>query len=158
MGIRFEAFELAVPVVHVVVAQAGGSHDFYPTVFRDHVVLHQLLRFFEALRCLSRSGLADLIHCTCRHARSFAHGLRSAGHTVLNDVVLNQVLVTFGDAERTREVIRRIQQSGTLWCGETVWQGHRAMRISVSSWATTEADVQQSLAAILTLADDEVSD
>jgi hypothetical protein len=67
---------------------------------------------------------------------------------VLNDVVLNQVLVSFGSSERTREVIARVQRDGTCWCGGTVWQGHTAMRISVSSWATTEADVERSLAAI----------
>jgi hypothetical protein len=71
---------------------------------------------------------------------------------VLNDVVLNQVLVSFGNAERTREVIRRVQDEGTCWCGGTVWQGHAAMRISVSSWATTAEDVERSLAAILRVA------
>jgi hypothetical protein len=71
---------------------------------------------------------------------------------VLNDVVLNQVLVSFGSAERTREVIDRVQRDGTCWCGGTVWQGHTAMRISVSPWATTEADVERSLAAILSVA------
>ncbi len=94
-------------------------------------------------------GLADLIERTCRYAGQFADGLRAAGYRVLNDVVLNQVLVSFGSAERTREVIARVQRDGTCWCGGTVWQGHAAMRISVSSWATTEADVQRSLAAIL---------
>jgi hypothetical protein len=71
---------------------------------------------------------------------------------VLNDVVLNQVLVSFGDAQRTRDVIRRIQEEGTCWCGGTIWQGQTAMRISVSSWATTEQDVERSLAAILRVA------
>jgi glutamate/tyrosine decarboxylase-like PLP-dependent enzyme len=104
---------------------------------------------WAALRQLGRAGLADLIERTCRHARRFAEGLLAAGYGVLNDVVLNQVLVSFGTAERTREVIRRIQEDGTCWCGGTVWQGHTAMRISVSSWATTEADVERSLAAIL---------
>jgi hypothetical protein len=66
--------------------------------------------------------------------------------------VLNQVLVSFGNAERTREVIRRIQEEGTCWCGGTVWQGQTAMRISVSSWATTAEDVERSLAAILQVA------
>jgi hypothetical protein len=46
-------------------------------------------------------------------------------------------------------VIARVQDEGTCWCGGTVWQGHTAMRISVSSWATTDADVERSLAAIL---------
>jgi len=68
---------------------------------------------------------------------------------VLNDVVLNQVLVTFGDPDATRGVIAAIQQEGTVWCGGTQWQGHTAMRISVSSWATTDADAERSLDAIL---------
>lgn len=108
---------------------------------------------WAALRSLGRAGIADLIERTCRHARRFAEGLDSAGYAVLNDVVLNQVLVTFGDAERTREVIRQIQDDGTVWCGETIWQGHTAMRISVSSWATTESDVERSLEGILRLAE-----
>ncbi len=107
---------------------------------------------WAALRSLGRSGVADLIGRTCRYARRLAEGLEAAGHAVLNDVVLNQVLVSFGEPERTREVIRQIQADGTIWCGETVWQGHVAMRISVSSWATTEADVERSLEAIVRLA------
>jgi glutamate/tyrosine decarboxylase-like PLP-dependent enzyme len=107
---------------------------------------------WAALRQLGRSGLADLIERTCRHATRFADGLRAAGHSVLNDVVLNQVLVSFGNAERTRDVIRRVQEEGTCWCGGTVWQGQTAMRISVSSWATTDEDVERSLAAILRVA------
>ena len=67
---------------------------------------------------------------------------------MLNDVVLNQVLVSFGAPERTRRVIEEIQKGGVLWCGGTVWQGHTAMRISVSSWATTAADVEHSLEGI----------
>jgi glutamate/tyrosine decarboxylase-like PLP-dependent enzyme len=110
------------------------------------------IEVWAALRQLGRSGLADLIERTCRYAGQFAEGLRAAGHRVLNDVVLNQVLVSFGSPERTREVIARVQRDGTCWCGGTVWQGHTAMRISVSSWATTEADVQRSLAAILRVA------
>jgi glutamate/tyrosine decarboxylase-like PLP-dependent enzyme len=104
---------------------------------------------WAALRQLGRSGLADLIERTCRHAARFAQGLSAAGYRVLNDVVLNQVLVSFGSAQRTRDVIARIQQDGTCWCGGTLWQGHTAMRISVSSWATTEADVERSLTAIV---------
>jgi len=72
---------------------------------------------------------------------------------VLNEVVLNQVLVSFGSPERTREVISRVQADGTCWCGGTVWQGHTAMRVSVSSWATREADIERSLAAVLRAAD-----
>jgi glutamate/tyrosine decarboxylase-like PLP-dependent enzyme len=112
------------------------------------------IEVWAALRQLGRSGLADLIERTCRYAAQFAEGLRAAGHRVLNDVVLNQVLVSFGSPERTREVIARVQRDGTCWCGGTLWQGHTAMRISVSSWATTEADVERSLAAILSVASD----
>ena len=110
------------------------------------------VELWAALKSLGRSGLRELIERTCLHAQSFADGLRKAGFEVLNDVVLNQVLVSFGRPEVTREVIRRIQEDGTCWCGGTVWQGKTAMRISVSSWATTDADVQKSLAAIVRIA------
>jgi glutamate/tyrosine decarboxylase-like PLP-dependent enzyme len=108
---------------------------------------------WAALRQLGRSGVGELIERCCRHARRFAEGLAAAGHEVLNDVVLNQVLVSFGDAERTRRVIRAIQADGTCWCGGTEWQGRVAMRISVCSWATTDEDVERSLAAMLRAAD-----
>jgi glutamate/tyrosine decarboxylase-like PLP-dependent enzyme len=107
---------------------------------------------WAALRSLGRSGLADLIERTCRHADRFAAGLTASGYRVLNEVVINQVLVSFGDDETTRRVIAGVQADGTCWCGGTVWQGQAAMRISVSSWATTEADVERSLAAILRVA------
>jgi glutamate/tyrosine decarboxylase-like PLP-dependent enzyme len=111
------------------------------------------IEVWAALRQLGRAGLADLIERTCALAGRFADGLSRKGHRVLNDVVLNQVLVSFGSAERTRAVIARIQSEGTCWCGGTVWHGETAMRISVSSWATTEADVDRSLAAILRAAE-----
>jgi len=104
---------------------------------------------WAGLRSLGRTGVADLIDRTCGYAQRFAAGLRAAGHQVLNDVSINQVLVSFGSPGKTRAVIQRIQQEGVCWCGGTEWQGHPAMRISVSSWATTEGDVDSSLAAIL---------
>lgn len=104
---------------------------------------------WAALRSLGRTGLAEMVERTCRHARRFAEGLAAAGHQVLNEVVLNQVLVSFGDAETTNRVIADIQEDGTCWCGGTLWQGHTAMRISVSSWATTDTDVERSLEAML---------
>ena len=110
------------------------------------------MELWAALKSLGRAGLRELVERTCSCAQRFAKGLREAGFEVLNDVVINQVLVSFGAAEVTREVIRRIQEEGTCWCGGTVWQGKTAMRISVSSWATTEADVDQSLEAIVRLA------
>ncbi len=110
---------------------------------------------WAVLRGLGRSGLADLVERTCRHAARFAEGLRAAGYQVLNEVVINQVLVSFGAADLTRRVIAGLQADGTCWCGGTVWQGQTAMRISVSSWATTEADVERSLAAMLRIAEAE---
>jgi len=109
---------------------------------------------WAALRSLGRSGLADMIERNCRLATRFADGLRQAGYAILNDVVLNQVLVSFGDAATTRRVMAAIQSDGTCWCGGTEWHGHVAMRISVSSWATTEDDVDRSLAAIVRMARD----
>ena len=110
------------------------------------------VELWAALKSLGRSGLSALIERTCAHAQRFAQGLQQDGFEVLNDVVINQVLVSFGTPEVTREVIRRIQEDGTCWCGGTVWRERTAMRISVSSWATTEADVEQSLKAMLRIA------
>ncbi len=110
------------------------------------------IELWAALKSLGRSGLAALIEQTCAHAQRFAEGLRDAGWEVLNDVIINQVLVSFGAAERTQQVIRRVQEDGTCWCSGTVWQGKTAMRISVSSWATKNDDVERSLAAILRVA------
>jgi glutamate/tyrosine decarboxylase-like PLP-dependent enzyme len=107
---------------------------------------------WAALKSLGRSGLAELIEGNCRCARRFAEGLSAAGFEILNEVVLNQVLVSFGAPEDTERAIAGIQEDGTCWCGGTVWQGRRAMRISVSSWATTEADVDRSLAAMVRIA------
>ena len=104
---------------------------------------------WAALRSLGRDGVADLVERNCRHAARFAAGLRQGGVEVLNEVVLNQVVASFGDDARNRAVLERIAADGTCWCGPTVWQGRTAMRISVSSWATTADDVERSLAAIL---------
>jgi glutamate/tyrosine decarboxylase-like PLP-dependent enzyme len=109
---------------------------------------------WAALATLGRQGVVDLVERNCRLARAFAEGLRAAGHEVLNEVVLNQVLVSFGDAARTRRVIADVQDDGTCWCGATEWQGRTAMRISVSSWATDDADVERSLVAMLRIAGD----
>ncbi|MGE5681584.1 MAG: pyridoxal phosphate-dependent decarboxylase family protein [Bacillota bacterium] len=107
---------------------------------------------WAAMLSLGRSGLADLIERTCRHARRFAEAFSLAGFQILNDVVLNQVLVSFGTAEITNQVITELQEEGTCWCGGTVWQGQTAMRISVSSWKTTDEDVEKSIEAILKIA------
>lgn len=107
------------------------------------------VELWAALRSLGRSGLRDLVERNCRFAALFAQKLKAAGCAVLNDVVLNQVLVSFGSAEETRRVIDEVQKDGTCWCGGTEWHGIAAMRISVSGWATTENDVERSVEAIL---------
>jgi glutamate/tyrosine decarboxylase-like PLP-dependent enzyme len=123
---------------------------------------------YAALRSLGRDGLAEMIERNCALARRMADGLRNApGATILNDVVLNQVLVRFappassggaasGEAAidaRTRAVIAAVQADGTCWLGGTTWHGMAAMRISVSNWSTTEADADLSVAAIRRCAD-----
>ena len=107
------------------------------------------VEIWATLRALGRSGLAEMFERNCRQARMFAERLAAAGVEILNDVVLNQVLVSFGAPETTSRVIEAVQADGTCWCGGTVWQGRSAMRISVCSWATTDDDVELSVEAIL---------
>jgi glutamate/tyrosine decarboxylase-like PLP-dependent enzyme len=104
---------------------------------------------WAALRTLGRSGIAEMIERNCEQAKRFATLLSAAGFEILNDVVLNQVLVSFGDADRTKQVIQKVQDDGTCWAGVTVWQGRTAMRISVCSWATRDSDVERSADAIV---------
>jgi len=110
------------------------------------------IEIWAALRSLGRRGVADRIERTCQHAKSIADGFGAAGYEVLNDVVLNPVLISFGDDQTTGRIIDAIQADGTCWCGGTIWKGRKAMRISVSSWATTKVDVEQSLATMLAIA------
>lgn len=111
------------------------------------------VELWAGLRSLGKQGMAEIVERTSRHAQRFADRLRAAGYEILNDVVINQVLVSFGTPEKTLRTIARIQKDGTCWCGSTVWQGHTAMRISVSSWATSNDDVERSLAAMLRAAE-----
>ena len=106
---------------------------------------------YAAIRALGRAGIAAMVERCCGHARLFAELLGAVdGVEILNDVVLNQVLVRFGgDDDLTREVVRRVQQDGTCWLSGTTWQGRAAMRISVSNWQTSDADVERSVEAIL---------
>jgi len=110
------------------------------------------VEIWAALRSLGRDGVDDLVERTCLLATRFADGLRDAGFEILNEVTLNQVLVSFGDADTTLRIVRELQADGTCWCGSTVWHGRTAMRISVSSWATTEDDVDRSLTAMVKIA------
>jgi glutamate/tyrosine decarboxylase-like PLP-dependent enzyme len=139
---------MAVTAEYLPSAQASPQRnpsDYTPELSRRA----RGVEIWAALKALGREGVADLVERTCAYARQFAEGLTAAGFTVLNDVVLNQVLVSFGDAAATLRVIAAIQADGTCWCGSTVWQGKTAMRISVSSWATTEDDVLMSLEAMI---------
>lgn len=111
------------------------------------------IEIWAALKTLGRAGVSDLISRSCEHAQHFASLLQRAGFEVLNEVVANQVLVSFGESDKTQRIIRAIQDNGTCWCGGTIWQGRSAMRISVSSWATTSEDVVRSAAAIIQAAE-----
>ncbi len=107
---------------------------------------------WAALKSLGRSGVAAMVERNCAAARLFAGGLAAAGFHILNEVVLNQVVVSFGADEANEAVVRGVLADGTCWCGRTVWQGRTAMRISVSSWRTTTEDVHLSLVAIIRVA------
>ena len=139
---------MAVRAAYLLTDEVRIPSDFTPELSRRA----RGVAVWAALRSLGRAGLADLIERTCGHATRFAEGFRAAGHEVLNDVVLNQVLVSFGDADTNARVIAAVQEDGTCWCGGTEWQGRSAMRISVCSWATTHEDVERSLAAMLAAA------
>ncbi len=104
---------------------------------------------WAALKSLGTKGVVALVEKNCSQAVQFAEALTDAGFTVLNDVVLNQVLVSFGDAENTQKVIKGVQEEGVCWCGGTIWQGKTAIRISVSSWSTTREDIEKSVQSII---------
>ena len=140
---------MAASPAHLGGAQAREPNLFVPELSRRA----RGVEVWAALRSLGRSGLADLIDRTCEYAGRMADALSRAGYRVLNEVCLNQVLVSFGTPEMTLRVVSAVQAEGTCWCGVTEWQGHTAMRISVSSWATTEQDVEESLEAILRVAE-----
>jgi glutamate/tyrosine decarboxylase-like PLP-dependent enzyme len=130
-------------------------HEFVPEESRRA----RSVPVYAALRTLGRAGLSALVERGCALARRMADALRTEARAdVLNDVVLNQVLVRFappggGDADAfTRNVVARVQQEGTCWLSGTTWHGMAAMRISISNWSTTEADIDRSAAAILAAA------
>jgi glutamate/tyrosine decarboxylase-like PLP-dependent enzyme len=150
-----EAHRMAMTISAAYLVQTAGRErdpfDYVPEFSRRA----RGFTVWAALRSLGRAGIADLVERCCALARRFAGRLGAEpGVEILNEVVLNQVLVRFsgdgGDADAlTREVIARVQADGTCWLGGTTWHGLAAMRISVSNWSTTEADVDLSAAAIL---------
>jgi glutamate/tyrosine decarboxylase-like PLP-dependent enzyme len=139
---------LSVNAAYLVHGEKREPNQFTPEMSRRA----RGVELWAALRALGRAGLSELIERNCRGAARFAEGLKVAGYEILNDVVLNQVLVSFGSDETTRRVVSAVQEDGTCWCAGTTWQGRAAMRISVSSWATTDADIERSLAAIIRVA------
>jgi glutamate/tyrosine decarboxylase-like PLP-dependent enzyme len=107
------------------------------------------IEVWAALKELGREGVADLIKRNCEQAQQFAKGFRKAGFDVPHDVVINQVMVGFGNDDTTKQVIRAVQDEGVLWTGATVWKGKTYMRLSCSSHATTTEDVEKSLESII---------
>ncbi len=128
-----------------VAGRRFGGGDFVPESSRRA----RGFATWAAIRSLGRSGVADLVDRCCARARRFAERLDAVdGVEVVNEVVLNQVLVRVGDADTTERVVERVQADGTCWLGATTWHGERLLRISVSNWSTTEADVDRSVEAI----------
>jgi glutamate/tyrosine decarboxylase-like PLP-dependent enzyme len=136
---------MAVGATYLPVAAGREPFHFSPELSRRA----RGVEVWAALRSLGREGVAELVERCCRHAARFARELRAAGYEVLNEVELNQVVVALGDEAACARTIARIQADGVCWCGPTIWRGRHAMRISVSSWATTDADVERSLESIL---------
>jgi glutamate/tyrosine decarboxylase-like PLP-dependent enzyme len=132
---------LATSAAYLDVGAGGGMHLSPESSRRARGI-----ELWATLMALGRSGVADLVDRCCALAQRLAESLVASGIEVLNDVVLNQVVVTFGDD--TTRVVEQVQTDGTCWCGPTEWRGRPAMRISVSSWATTEEDVDRSVDAI----------
>jgi len=141
---------MSIQAAYLVHAEERDPSNYNPELSRRA----RGVELWAGLRSLGRQGMAAIVERTSSHARRFATGLKAAGFEILNDVVINQVLVSFGEPEKTLRVIARLQAEGTCWCGATVWQGRTAMRISVSSWATTTDDVERSLAAMLKAAEE----
>jgi glutamate/tyrosine decarboxylase-like PLP-dependent enzyme len=135
---------MSIAAAYLVAGAQRDNYDYTPEASRRA----RGFPLYAALRSLGRRGLAELVERNCAQAREFARVLAEGGAEILNDVVLNQVLVAASPA-----AIARVQADGTCWVGGTVWRGREAMRISVSSWATTDEDVERSARAILAALD-----
>ena len=105
------------------------------------------VELWATLMALGRSGIAGLIEDLQQKAVYFADCLRQAGFTVLNEVCFNQVLVTSGDPQQTKQLLKLIQASGECWCGGASWHGDDVIRISVCSYRTTRQDIDRSVQA-----------
>ncbi|WP_082114159.1 pyridoxal phosphate-dependent decarboxylase family protein [Kiloniella litopenaei] len=124
--------------------KSGASQSYIPEFSKRA----RGIDVWAALKFLGRDGLDDLITSRCDLAQHFAKGLEAMGLNVLNHVVLNQIVVSWDSAEKTGALIKAVQEDGTCWFGPTVWKGHNAFRLSVSSWKITQRDIDLSLKAI----------
>ena len=131
---------MSLSAAYLVAGDQRDNYDYTPEASRRA----RGFALYAALRSLGRNGVAELVERHCAQATRFAVLLREGGAEILNDVVLNQVLVAAPPS-----AVARIQADGTCWVGGTVWHGREAIRISVSGWQTTDADVERSAAAIL---------
>jgi glutamate/tyrosine decarboxylase-like PLP-dependent enzyme len=136
---------MSISGAYLLASEQRDAIDFGPDSSRRA----RAVDVWAALKSLGRTGLAELIERNCRQAQYLADKLRSAGIEILNEIVLNQIVAIFGDEGRTNRVIAAVQASGECWCGGTNWRGKAAMRISISSWATTDSDIERSLKAIV---------
>lgn len=140
---------MGVTAAYLIQAEDGGPRDqvdWTPEFSRRA----RGFPVYAAIRSLGRAGIAELVDRNCACARRFAELLGAEpGVEILNEVVLNQVLVRFGDGSTTPDLIRRVQDDGVCWLSGTTWDGLPAMRISVSNWQTTLAEVELSAASIL---------
>lgn len=132
------------PTSYLPAASGRGGADYSPE-FSQRA---RGAAVWAALHHLGRDGLADLIDRCCEHARSAAAGLENLGLEVLNDVVLNQVLFRGSNDQVTSQLLEQVQAGGDTWMGPTQWQGRLAIRLSVSSWATTAADIETAVKAV----------
>lgn len=107
---------------------------------------------WAVLKTLGQSGVSELIDRCCRHARALADGLGAAGFTIHNDVVLNQVMVSLGSDAETEALLTAVSRVGTMWAGGSEFGGRKVMRMSVSGWASTEDDIDQTIATLIELA------
>ena len=136
---------MSASAAYLIADKEEDPSDFTPEMSRRA----RGITIWATLKSLGREGLKNLIDRNCSQATLFASLLKEAGIEVMHQVVLNQVLVRFGTDEETLAVIGAIQEEGTCWCGKTKWQGKAAMRISVSSWRTTNQDIRDSAQAII---------
>ena len=136
---------MATQAPYLKVGGKAAPKDMVPEFSRSA----RVVEVWAALHSLGREGLQELIDRCCRHARTLADGLRDQGFEVLNDVVLNQVVATLpNSAGWSAKLAAHVQKSGKAWFGPTNWQGKEAIRFSVSSWATSDRDIKQTLDAI----------